>query len=165
MQQLLDTMSNKEVMNVIKQIEDGHRGLPHLPKGITEFLVKVAPYLAAIGGVLSILGGVQMLVGMNSAYSMMEAIGISSNYRYVSGLEQLIVGALSLWSYKYLKAQSMTGWLMMFWSMIIYTIFAIISIFFFGYSSLVGVVIGLLFGTYVLFELKPHYSKAKMMAE
>lgn len=165
MQQLLDTMSNKEVMKLISQLQDTFKGAPHLPKGLTDVLVKIAPYLAAIGGIFSILGGLQMIFGMNTAYEMLATLGISNNYRYISGIEQIIVGALGVWSYTYLKAQSMTGWLMMFWSMIIYTVFSIISVFFFGYATLIGLVIGLLIGMYVLFELKPYYGKTKVVVD
>lgn len=168
MQQLIDTMSNKDAMKVINDLEARYKGLPHLPKGLVDFLVQIAPYASVISGIILLLSAVQSLT-TNIDPELAAYIGYSNNQKYLMAIEYLILGGLALWSFSYLKARSMTGWLIMFWSVIIQIIFSFVIALMFGASAIVGafisVVLMFLLSLYFLFEVKPHYSKTKHMVD
>jgi hypothetical protein len=50
-----EKLTDAKAMGFIDQVGDVFKGLPHLPASIIEILVKVAPWLALLGGVLGLL--------------------------------------------------------------------------------------------------------------
>lgn len=161
MKELLALIHHPEVLSFIKKTELQLKNVPHLPKAFLELLVSVGPYLSLIGGILSIINGIKSLTGMGYEYRIMETFGLPSSMRYVSGIEQLLVGAIGIWAFNYLKARQFTGWLLMFWSMVVTVIFSIIQAILYSVMGLFGTALIIIIGGYMLFELKPFYKKAE----
>ena len=166
MEAIIKQLTSKEAMNLIKQVESAFKSLPHLPAGIVEFLVKIAPWLAGIGGVFGVLGGLSALsagLGLGMYTQFMRYAGYSSVYFLVSGIAELIMAGLLLMAFKYLKAKQLTGWVLIFWSSVVSLVMSLLGIVLVG-GFAIGSIIGALIGFYILFEMKPSY-KSGVKAE
>lgn len=163
MQQLMKTLKNDSVLKLVDQLESITQDLPHLPKGIVDFLVKINPWLAAVGGLLLVLGSFNFIqIGLTSptrtmALLMPDAFAISPTYYLLSGILMMILAFMSGLAFAPLKAQSFDGWLIMFWMIGIYLVDSIIGIAY-GVENIFMTLLGLAIGIYILFELKPAYS-------
>lgn len=161
---MLEQLTGPQAMKFISQVEQPFKGLPHLPKGLIDFLVGVAPWLVGLGGVLSLLGALSSFgaaSGLQSANVWMRYVaGISPVYFLLTGVVEIVSGVLMLMAFKPLKNKELKGWIYMFWLQVISLAQMVIGIAF-ASSSLVSLVIGLAIGLYILFELKPAYSGAK----
>jgi len=160
MQKYLDRLSDAKAMEFIGKLEKYFKNLPHLPKDFKELLVSAAPWFAIIGAVLSAIGVFQSL---NSAFRTsywLEVAGMSSfrGYFIVIAIYQAVSAVLLYYAYKPLKARKLLGWVYMFWLMIFGLVITAVGLVF-NASSLVWTVIGTAIGFYVLYELKPFYSK------
>jgi hypothetical protein len=155
---MLEQLTSPQAMKLIAQVEQPFKGLPHLPKGLVDFLVGIAPWLVGLGGVLSIIGGLSLLGNTSGMQSnmWMQLAGISPAYFLLSGVISLVSGALMLMAFKPLKNKELKGWVYMFWLELINVVQMAVGVAF-GASSIVGMVIGLAIGFYILFELKPSY--------
>lgn len=157
---MIDKLTGKEAMGMVKSVEGVFKNVPHLPKGVVDFLVSVAPWLTGLGGVLSIYGGVTSLFLTGRRNELMMYIdryaGVNSAYFAVLGLFALVVGVLYLMAFKPLKAMKMTGWMYLFWGNVLGIVQGIASLLF-GFGGIVGTVIGAAIGFYFLFEVKPRY--------
>ena len=161
MQQLLSVMHNPQVLSFIQETEKKLKDVPHIPKNLAELLVTVAPYLAVIGGVLSLVSAANLLFDFGGMYRYLESFGMASNLRYLSVIQNIIFGLLGIWAFEYLKKRDFTGWLMMFWSMVLSIVFMLFFAIVYGGLNLLGIALGILLGGYLLFELKPYYGKTK----
>lgn len=157
---MIDTLTGKEAMGVVKSVEGVFKSVPHLPKGVVDFLVSIAPWLTGLGGVLSMYAGVTSLFLTGRRNELMMYIdryaGVNSAYFTVVAVFALLVGALYLMAFKPLKAMKMTGWMYLFWGNVIGIVQGVASLFF-GFGGIVGTVIGAAIGFYFLFEVKPRY--------
>ncbi len=160
MDKVITFLHNKRVLELSDELEQRFKSVPHLPSGLTEFLVRVAPYLALLSGVLSIISGLAVLTGNNLTSMMGVDVGISQTYFQILGLQSILLGVLYILSFKYLKERSFTGWLFMLWGTLINTAFSALG-FAFGATDIIGFLIGLLISLYILYEVKPHYSSVK----
>ncbi len=154
--------TSKSVTDAINQIRPVFKGVPHLPKGLVGFLAAIAPWLAGLGGVLGVFSGLNMLsMGLGiSSNVWYELAGFDSEYFLVSGVLQLASAAVLLWAFKPLKARQKAGWILMFWSMaisILQNLALVILLGNFATNSLLGTVIGLAIGLYILFEVEGEY--------
>lgn len=158
---LTTTLTSKKVTDIIAQLEGPFKNRPHLPKGIVDFLVMIAPWLAGIGGVLGIFSGLNLLssglgFGVNPA---MQILGLSPMYFLISGVFQLAIAGILLLAFRPLQSRQKTGWILMFWTiglnvlqnivgaMLAYTMIA----------SLLVIAVGVIIGLYILFEMKSAY--------
>lgn len=160
MEAVISQLTSKEAMKLITQLENVFKTLPHLPQGIVEFLVKIAPWFALLGGVFGILGALSALsagLGMTGYSAWMQLAGFSSIYFLVNGAFQLVAAALLLLSFKYLKERALTGWVLVFWEMVVSAGMMIALLVLSGGFGLSGFV-GILIGFYILFELKSSYT-------
>ncbi len=156
----LDNLTNQPALGFIAKVENIFKGLPHLPPDWRDFLVKIAPYGALIGGVFSILGGLSSL-GLSSRlgplYMFYRNAPGATLYLLLSGIIMLACGALMLLSYKPLAAKQMKGWIYMFWIAVINLINIFLGALFLygtGLFSLIWVAVGF----YLLFEIKSAYT-------
>lgn len=157
MEAIITQLTSKEALKFIAQVENIFKSVPHLPKGIVEFLVKIAPWLALVGGVLSVIGGISSLSGgLGAEMSWMRLAGYSSTFFLISGVFQLLAGGLLLLSFKYLKTQHLTGWVLLFWEMVISIVQSIALMALWGGLNVMSV-LWILIWLYVLFEMKPKY--------
>ncbi|MBD3279467.1 MAG: hypothetical protein GF390_02020 [Candidatus Pacebacteria bacterium] len=156
-----------QVMEVVAKIEDSLKSVPHLPEGLTKFLVKIAPWLALLGGIGGILGGLSTLTmrgQMNQtgvgvmAEVMAQLADISPAYFILTGLISIASGVLLLLAFKPLREKKLLGWVYLFWNMVLSVVQSVLGVVM-AYGSVVGAVIGLLIGVYILFEVKPHFKK------
>lgn len=161
MQKYLDRLSDDKAMNFIKKIEVNFKNAPHLPEFLKDFLVNVAPWFALIGMVLSVIGVLQNLnlIFGNSVWAQMVGIGTHKIYFGLLAIYQAITAILLYYAYQPLKSRKLTGWIYMFWLTVLGMIVTAVSLLFNTYASLVWTIIGAIIGFYVLFELKPYYSK------
>lgn len=157
---MIDKLTSKEAIGVVKSVEGVFKGVPHLPKGVVDFLVSIAPWLTGLGGVLSIYGGVTSLFLTGRRNELMMYIdryaGVNSAYFTVVAVFALLVGVLYLMAFKPLKAMKMTGWMYLFWGNVLGVVQGIVSLLF-GFGGIVGTIIGAAIGFYFLFEVKPRY--------
>lgn len=156
---MIDALTNKQAQGYVKPLEDIFKNLPHLPKGLVDFLVSITPWLAGLAGILSILGGLSSVSGQQRVNRFMSnLIGISNTYWLLSGIISIIVGVLLLLAFSHLRNKKIEGWMLLFWADILGVIHSVLAIVYLN-SSLVGTIISVLIGFYILFEIKPAYKK------
>lgn len=157
---MLDKLTGKEAVGLVKSFEGVFKGLPHLPKGVVDFLVSIAPWLVGLGGVMSLFSGISslFLTGRRSELWMYmdRYAGVNSTYFTVVAVFALVVGALYLMAFKPLKDMKITGWMYLFWGNILGIAQGLAGIVF-GFGGIIGTVIGAAIGFYFLFEVKPRY--------
>ncbi len=162
---MIDPLVNKQAQEMIKPIEDVFKSLPHLPKGLNEFFVKIAPWLTGLGGIFGILGGLSSLSGGGAASKFLSNfVGVSSTYFLLSGLVSIVSGVLLLFAFNHLRNKKIEGWMLLFWSDVLAIVQSVLSIVYVG-SGIVSSVIGLAIGFYILFEIKPFYNGKKEAAK
>lgn len=163
MKEVVAKLTSPEAYKLVGQVEQPFKSVPHLPASWTEFLAKIIPYLVGLSGVLSVIGGLSTLsyaIGFNSTLMWVGSyLSLSPIYLFGSALMQLLSGALSLLAFNYLKSRAMTGWMLLFWNMVLGILNSVLTIVFgpaMG-SSLLGAIIGTAIGLYLLFEIKRQY--------
>lgn len=161
---LLDKLSGKDAMKFIAMVEQPFKNVPHLPKGLMEFLVGLAPWLAGLGGIMSIVGALQLAnTAMNPTKYVgifSDLIGIDPTYYWISAVISFLSGVLLLMAFKPLKARAQKGWIYMFWVNMLNIIQSVAGVVLIS-SSIVGTLIGVVIGLYILFEFKPYYKAKK----
>ncbi len=151
---LLDRLQDDQAMSLVNKIQDAFKSLPRLPKGLVEFLVKVAPYLALIGGILSLVAG--PVLGLLSVVSLITLSPGLVLTTVLAAILSLANAALLLMAFGPLKNHQLKGWMLVFWSDLLgiaQTILAILL----AQSSVVSLVFAII-GLYILFEMKPMYT-------
>jgi len=140
-------MAEKKSKDLIGMLEELFAKLPNLPKGGTDVLVSIAPWLALIFGVLGVIGGLSA-IGI-SPLALFG--GISSSFAVLAtGIGALISSILMLMAFSGLKKRTYKGWELLFWSEVVSVVSAVLSI-------SVGSVLGVLVGFYLLFQIKRYY--------
>jgi hypothetical protein len=152
---MFDKLTGQEAMDFVKKIEDPFKSLPHLPKGLVEFFVKIAPWLAIIGAVLGLVAGplVGILGGIGSLFSLSPIFLI---WTVATVVFTLLNSVLLFMAFKPLKEREMKGWMLLFWSNIIGIVEGVLGLLI-NQSSIVGTLLGIVIGLYILFEMKPLY--------
>lgn len=155
-------VTSPQTMNAVSTLEGVFKNVPHLPKGLRKFFVKIAPWLAGLSGILNVIGGLSSLLNPGGGFFaevLEQFLQIPTAYFYVTGALQLIAGLFLLLSFSPLKAGRKLGWLYLFWATIVGIGESVAATVFLGMNNIVGMVIGAAFGLYILFELMPHYNK------
>lgn len=156
----MDKLTGKEAQGFVGKFETVFKGLPHLPKGIVEFLVSITPWLAGLGGIGNVYGGLTGLFFSQRRAGMWQYVkaysGIGNGYFIATSILSLLTGALLLMAFTPLKGRKLNGWMFLFWVNILGLVQSVISMVF-GYGGLVGTLIGAAIGFYVLFEVKKSY--------
>ncbi len=153
---LLDRLTDDQAMSLVKKIQDPFMSLPRAPKGFIEFLVKIAPWFALLGGILSIIGGPLAVLG--SLFSLAMLSPMTSLLLIVAAVVSIVNAVLLLMAFGPLKRREMKGWMYIFWGDMLgiaQTILGVIV----GQGSIVSLVF-ILIGVYLLFEMKPFYTAA-----
>ena len=155
-------LTGKEAQSFVGKFEAVFKGLPHLPKGIIDFIVSISPWLAGLGGIGSIYGGLTGLVFSQRRAGMWQYVraysGIGNGYFIATAIFSLLTGALMLMAFTPLKNRKLTGWMYLFWVNILGIIQSLMSMVF-GYGGLMGVLLSAAVGFYILFEVKKSYKK------
>jgi hypothetical protein len=155
-----DRLTDKEAMSFIAKIEDVFKSLPHLPTGITEFVVKVAPYLAVLGAILGFIAGPFAILGAIFA-TLVTLNPVIMVLMIVDVVVMIISSVLLLMAYKPLKQRELKGWVFLFWTQVLGVVTTLLALPLGMGSGAVTTVIGTLIGFYILFETKSFYGKMK----
>lgn len=152
-------VNDKRVDQLIDTVKPVFAKFPHLPKGATDVLVMIAPWLALIFGIigtLSIVTAVLGLIGLSGAAMMyMPVVGAVVSGFSALALVGLLLGlgssVLELLAYPGLKGRKTIGWRYLFLSQTVSLLGAVVAL------NLVGAVISFVIGYYLLFEVRSYY--------
>src|SRR5258708_13686995 len=114
---MFDMLTDKDAMTFIGKVEEPFKSLPHLPKGIVEFLVKIAPWFALLGAILSLFMG--PLWGLVTVLSLFTLNPMAALLILIAGLLTLVNAVLLFMAFTPLKNHEMKGWVYIFWSEVI----------------------------------------------
>lgn len=141
---------------MVKALDDNYAKLPALPKGVNEFIVTVAPWLALIFGVLAVFSGLGAF-GILTALAPVATVAGAGQYAFsglIAALILLVQGGIDLWAFPSLKARKVMGWNLMFYSLLLGVVSSVVTL---NVGSVVGGVIGALIGYYFLYQVKSYY--------
>jgi hypothetical protein len=153
---MLDKLTDKEAVNFANKVQEPFKSLPHLPKGLVEFFVKIAPWLALLGAVLGLIsaplvafvGGLATLFTLSPLYLVGTVLG---------ALLILLNSVILFMAFKPLKEREMKGWMLLFWSHMIGIAEGLLGLLNNQSGSFISTVLGIVIGLYFLFEMKPFY--------
>ncbi len=160
MASVLDNLTNAEAMKFIDQVGEPFKTVPHLPKNIVDIFVKLAPWGAILGAVLGVLGGLSIFT-LGLAGSALTLNPLFMVGTLIEAVIMLVRAVLLFMAFKPLQDQQMKGWIYIFWSMML-SVVSMVAFLIDGHiASIVGTVIGVLIGLYVLFEMRSSYGAVK----
>ncbi len=150
----------KQADDLLVTLEDAFKGFPKLPKGFTDFVVAIAPWVALIFGVITLLGMVfGSLIGfIGSIAYLFTGAPIRAVVLLVVIAIGIAEGVLMVLSFKPLQKREMEGWRLMGYVNLLGVASAIVS--FVGSWSIVSLVwsaIMMAIGFYILFQIKHYY--------
>jgi hypothetical protein len=152
---------------VVDQMVPVFAQLPHLPKGIINFLATIAPYLSLLGAILGIVSAFSFLsAAMNPGVVssvVAELTNINPAYYIISAVLTLASSVIMIGAFNLLRRRDYKGWLHMFWSDIIGVIQMIVGIILAG-GSPISAAISIVIMFYILFEMRTAYTN-KVAAE
>ena len=129
---------------------------PHIPQGGRKVIADIIPWLSLIFGVLGIIG----LLGAGFIGVLLHPLlalgaGVRGFGVFITILLGLVSSIFSVLAFKPLQEFKKEGWNYCFYSFIVSTISAGVSILFM-YSG-IGNIIGVIIGAYILFEIRERY--------
>lgn len=145
-----------EVRKLSKFLDPYYMKLPNLPKGATDFIVSVAPWLALIFGVLAILGGVAAF-GLFSIASPFAAVSGAGQYAFtglIASLVILVQGVIELLAFSPLRSRRERGWNLLVCSLVLSVVS---SIFYLNAYTVISSIFWALVGYYFLYQVKSYY--------
>ena len=127
--------------------------VPPLPPELISLLVKVAPFLALLGGVFGALG-LLSLGKLDGEYGrLIGAAAYGSTWQYyVSIIGGAVSAVIYLLAFTPLRAQKKRGWDLMYYGFLITLVLHLVTF------SILSLAVGFLLGGWILFQVKPHYS-------
>lgn len=166
-------------MKQLAPLEDAiakvHKDLPHLPQGLTKWLVENAWWLVLIGVIIGVIGALTTLMGLVAGSLLVGSImgAALGGMLLVSGIVSLAVLALTIvieaMAIQPLKVQKKYGWDLLFLVSLIGIAGSLVSSLLGGPISIVtGVIWTAVWGAvslYVLFELRLQYVGKKVAPE
>lgn len=148
-----------QVQGLEKQLADAFSKAPHLPKEWRTLLVSFAPWITLIGAIFSVVAIFSLISMMTSPLMRMaNALGGStwSIWTILTIGVMAIMAFLYLIAFPALKEKKKTGWNKLFLAQLVSIVYAIISLFG-GSGSLIGTLVGVAIGLYLLFEVRDEY--------
>lgn len=166
-------------MQQLAPLEDAiakvHKDLPHLPKGLTKWLVENAWWLVIIGvalGVFAVLGTIatmlagSLLVGALVGAAMGGALFLSSTISLLVMAATIVLEAMAI---QPLKDKQKRGWNLLFLASLVGIAGGLVSSLFSGpwgiVNGIIWTAVGAAISFYILFELRVHYVGAKVATE
>lgn len=146
-------VNNLNVDQWVKTLEEWFAKLPPLPKGATDVIVKIAPWLALIFGVLGVLGSLAatgILAVLSPFLVLGGGLGVATG-GVIGAILALVSSVLMLMAFPGLRDRKIAGWKYSFWSEAISVVSSVVAL------NLVGAVVGALIGFYILFAIKSYY--------
>lgn len=145
-----------------------------LPKAAREWIVKVSPWLALIGGVLSLWASwsfwraghyvnqwVDWANTLSAAYGGERVTHLGLMW-YVSLIVLLVQAVLMLLAFPGLRDRKKVGWNLVFYSSLVSIVVGVVQLFVsgYGFGNLIGTLIGAAIGMFILFQVRSYYKKA-----
>jgi hypothetical protein len=157
MQKILSIFSHPMLKKLDSELAKIFTNVPHLPKKITDILVKIAPYLVLISGLFLVTGGLRSIFGFrNFSHVFSFLVNIPAIYFYIIGCLQIISGAISIAAYQPLKNKQTEGFMALLSLTVLELLMNAISVIFLG-DGIFGLLLGLLISLYFLYELRPNF--------
>ena len=144
-------MAQKE-NTVVVSVENVYKKLPSLPKGVTDFIVAVTPWLAIIFGILGVLGSLAAF-GLSTVASPFVAIGGGvgmATSLIIASIIGLIESVMMIVAFPSLLKRKEFGWVLLFWIQVLAVVAAVINL------SIWSVILSLIW-FYFVFQVKPYY--------
>ena len=132
-----------------------------IPTNGREMLVSWLPWINLVGGILCVLAFLPLL-GLAGMVSTISAVaGYSTGtYIWIPMLILLAQGVVLLVAFPGLRNNKLSAWKLLFWADVIFFIYNIVS----GFvtpsgliSGIVGAIISIVIGMYLLFQIKSYY--------
>lgn len=139
-----------------KALDKYYVKLPAFPKGLNDFIVSVAPWLALVFGVLAVIAGISAF-GALSFMSPFATIAGVRGYAFAAILSAIVLlaqGVIELLAFSPLKARKVKGWNLMFYSLILSFVSSIIAL---NMYAVLNALVGALIGYYILYQVKSNY--------
>lgn len=137
-----------------------------LPKGLTDWLAKYAPWIILVIGVLLVFVAAQLWNAMSlatailSAYSAYTGASMMLVWFWPAFIALVLQIVIMFISVPMLLKYQRSGWLLVFYANLISVIYAVLnSILYTDFGSLIMTVIAAIIGFYVLFQLRHYYVK------
>ena len=137
---------------------------PQMPRGLKEFIVKVAPYLIILGVIitgLSLLAILPLVLGSSAIYSampMMSAYGSHSTL-WLGLIIAAATVVLQIMAIPGLFKRTSKSWDLVFYASLVGLVHMLISM------NLVVLVINAVISWYILFQVRPYYIGQATMGE
>lgn len=149
------------IQPVVKPLEDIYKKAPALPAGGREFLVKIAPWLALIGGALSVFVGGMGILGaglLALPYAAVPQTGALTMWTWIAVIFLLVQGVILLLAFPGLKKRLLKGWNLLFLAEVLWIVSDVVKVVFtMNVLSLVWTVVIAAIAFYLLFQVKPSY--------
>jgi hypothetical protein len=147
-------MANQFPNNTVKTLEQWFSQAPSLPTNAKETLVKYMPIIALIFGIIGILLSLAGIAALTAVAHLALVTGV---HGYVGGFIAVIFwlasSILLFAAYSGTKARKISGWNMLFYSEVVYLIGSLVSL------SILQGIISALIGFYLLYQIKPFYTR------
>jgi hypothetical protein len=172
-------------MNVLRKIEDKlaevYKPAPAMPDHAKETTVKALPWVALVFGILQLLGALALWHLARAAATLTDYANSLSSYYNVqpvrlSGLDKTVIylglivlvidAALLLWAFSRLRSRAKLGWDLLFLSVLINVLYAVVALFI-NARGLGGFVIGVIESAtalYFLYQIRSKYGKPVSVA-
>lgn len=149
-------LTDAKALSFIDQVGDVFKNLPHLPANVIEILVKLAPWLALLGGILGLIAGplIGILGSLGSLFTLSPYLMVMT---IVSAGVTIIGSILLLMAFNPLKERAMRGWILLFWAEMLSVVDIVFSVIQGRTGTLFGGILGLVIGFYILFEIRNSY--------
>lgn len=156
------------VKSLEHSIEGVHKGLPHLPAGFRNWLVENVWWLVAVSVALTVFSLISAFQALSyisqftAAYAPLGAVyAQSSTWLWMTIAASVVQVVLLAMAISPLKSKQARGWHLLFIVSLVNVALSLLGIVFGGgVPSLLGALIGLAIGWYVLFEIRSGFVKA-----
>jgi hypothetical protein len=160
MRYLINGMAEVNSKNSLSQLEvtlEEYFGkkAPAIPQNIKEVIVKIAPYLSILSAIL-ILPSLLLLLGIGGLATVVAPLGGASA---VTQLPTMWIGILFLIPVVILEVMAIPGlfarkavaWRYLYWAQLISAVSSVVQF------NIIGAIISLAIGLYLLFQVKSFY--------
>lgn len=147
----------KQADDLLVTLEDAFKSLPKLPKGFTDFVVTITPWLALIGGVLLfVVVGILGIIGL-IASAVAAAVSFAPQYLIMMIVTLAIAiaqGGLMLMAFKPTQKRELAGWKLLAYVELLSVVSTILTL---SVGSIIWGLIWNAVGFWILFQIKPYY--------
>ena len=177
-------------MNSISKLESQldkvfNNNLPALPSNAKQFIVKVAPWVALIGGIASLWSTYALwqwahtVSVINNYANTINSLYYSYGYHYrmpntnqmsavlwIAMVVALVEGVIYLLAFPGLQKRNKSGWNFLFYGLIVNVIYGVVMIFssYGGVGSFIAYLLGSAIGAYFLFQIRSFYLNNKKVS-